>query len=129
MGLPGPKIGRDWRVVGRGAQRALLDLDPLGLGLQILGGLGLHRERLQKRRIGQPIDGGIEPLHLLHDVRQLGVARTVAPFRNHEDDPAPPGRTLFQHQERLTHGIQHVGVIAFLAQHAERVNHEIRVRR
>ena len=38
-----------------------------------------------------------------------------------------PGGRRFQHKPRPVQGIQHMRVLAFFAQHAQRVNHQIRV--
>jgi len=43
-----------------------------------------------------------------------------------EDDSPPSRWPPFQHRQRLVQGVQHVRVAAFLAQHPQRVNHQIR---
>ena len=75
----------------------------------------------------KPIDGGIEALDPLHDVDEIGFTGTIALFGDYEDDSAAARRTLLQHDEGLAQCIQHVRVVAFLAQHPEGVHHFIRV--
>ena len=64
---------------------------------------------------------------MLHYFDKLRLARAITLLRNHEDDSPASRRPPLQHKERLVQGIQHARVAAFLAQHAQRVNHEIRV--
>src|SRR6267142_2193844 len=81
----GSQIGRYWSVVGGSAESTLSDLDPFRLGFQILSGLWPYRERLEERRIGEPINRSVEPLDPLHHFRQFRSTAAIALFRDHED--------------------------------------------